>query len=127
MQNQKSAIGLDGNVTALIGYIIGIVALVEIFIEKQNRFAKFHAVQSVLFHVVMWVVFTAVWIIAVILGLVLSQVSTALGGIVWLLTSLIILVWCLVYLGGVILGAIKSFGGTMFKFPIIGGMAEKWS
>lgn len=127
MQNQKSAIGLDGNVTALIGYIIGIVALVEIFIEKQNRFAKFHAVQSVLFHVVMWVVFTAVWIIAVILGLVLSQVSGALGGIVWLLTSLIILVWCLVYLGGVILGAIKSFGGTMFKFPIIGGMAEKWS
>jgi uncharacterized membrane protein len=127
MQNQKSAIGLDGNVTALIGYIIGIVALVEIFIEKQNRFAKFHAVQAVLFHVVMWVVFTAVWIIAVVLGLVLTQVSGALASIVWLLASLIILVWCLAYLGGVILGAIKAFGGAMFKFPIIGGMAEKWS
>jgi len=127
MQNQKSALGLDGNVTALIGYIIGIVALVEFFIEKENRFAKFHAIQSVLFHVVMWIVFTAVWIVAAILGLVLAQVSGALGGIVWLLASLIILVWCLAYLGGVILGAVKSFGGTMFKFPIIGGMAEKWS
>lgn len=127
MQNQKSAIGLDGNITALIGYIIGIVALVEIFIEKQNRFAKFHAIQAVLFHVVMWVVFTAVWIVAVILGLILSQVSGALGGIVWILTSLIFLVWALAYFGGVILGCIKSFGGAMFKFPIIGGMAEKWS
>ena len=127
MQNQKSAIGLDGNVTALIGYIVGIIALVEIFIEKQNRFAKFHAIQSLLFHVVMWVLFTAIWIVAVILGLILSQISGALGGIVWALTGLIFLVWALAYLGGVILGAIKSYGGAMFKLPIIGNLAEKWS
>jgi uncharacterized membrane protein len=41
MQNQKSALGLDGNVTALIGYIIGILALVLIFIEKDNKFVRF--------------------------------------------------------------------------------------
>ena len=37
MQNTsggKSALGLDSNITALIGYIIGIVAIVSIIIEK---------------------------------------------------------------------------------------------
>ena len=40
MQNQKSALGLDGNVTALLGYIIWIIALVSLIIEKEtgNRF-----------------------------------------------------------------------------------------
>ena len=35
MQNQKSALGLDGNITALIGYPVGIVALILVFIEKR--------------------------------------------------------------------------------------------
>ena len=51
MQNQKSAIGLDANITALIGYPIGILALVLIFIEKDNKFVRFHALQSVLWSV----------------------------------------------------------------------------
>jgi uncharacterized membrane protein len=127
MQNQKSALGLDGNVTALIGYIIGIVALVEFFIEKDNKFAKFHAMQSVLLHVVMWVVFVVLMIASFIIGLVVSMASSALASLVGIVFLLIFLVWGLAYFGGVILGAIKSFGGAMFKFPIIGNMAEKWS
>ena len=127
MQNQKSAIGLDGNVTALIGYIIGIIALVEIFIEKQNKFAKFHAVQAVLFHVAMWVVFFVVWIAVIILGIILSMISSTLGSIIWILSTLIFLVWFVALIGGIILGALKSYQGNMFKFPIIGNLAEKWS
>jgi len=127
MQNQKSAIGLDGNVTALIGYIIGIIALVEIFIEKQNKFAKFHAVQAVLFHVAMWVVFVFVWIGVIILGVIFSMISSTLGSIIWILSTLIFLVWFVALIGGIILGALKSYQGNMFKFPIIGNLAEKWS
>ncbi|HYJ92698.1 MAG TPA: DUF4870 domain-containing protein [Pyrinomonadaceae bacterium] len=125
MQNQKSAIGLDGNITALIGYIISIIALVEIFIEKDNRFVRFHAIQSVIFHVAMWVFFFVVWIVVFILGMIMSMVH--LGGVVWLLSILIFLAWIVVYLGGVILGAVKSYGGAMFKYPMIGNMAEKWT
>jgi len=127
MQNQKSAIGLDGNVTALIGYIVGIIALVEIFIEKQNKFAKFHAVQAVLFHVAMWVVFVFVWIGVIILGVIFSMISSTLGSIIWILSTLIFLVWFVALIGGIILGALKSYQGNMFKFPIIGNLAEKWS
>src|SRR5690242_1245415 len=109
MQNQKSAIGLDGNITALIGYIVSIIALVEIFIEKDNRFARFHAIQSVAFHVAMWVAFFVVWVVVIILTIIISMVSSSLASIVWILSTLIFLVWFFVYLGGIILAAIKSY------------------
>jgi uncharacterized membrane protein len=126
MQNQKSAIGLDGNITALIGYPIGIVALILIFIEKDNKFVRFHALQSVLWSVGVTVVIIAVAIIGTILTLVLSSVSGTLGGIVGLLTTLIYLALFLGMFGGLIFGAIKAYGGQTFKLPIVGNLAEKW-
>jgi len=127
MQNQKSALGLDGNVTALIGYIVGIIALVLIFIEKDNKFVRFHAIQSVLWQVAMWVAFFALWIVIVVLGVILAQVSTGLASIVWLLSTLIFLLWLVALIGGVIFAAIKAFGGSMTKLPIVGSLAEKWA
>ncbi len=72
MQNQKSALGLDGNITALIGYPIGIVALILIFIEKDNKFVRFHAFQSLLF----WVAVTVVWIVLFIFTFILAFISS---------------------------------------------------
>ncbi|MEP6848314.1 MAG: hypothetical protein ABI999_05610, partial [Acidobacteriota bacterium] len=63
MQNQKSALGLDGNITALLGYIVSIVALVLIFIEKDNKFVRFHALQSVIWWVGCWVGFIVLWVV----------------------------------------------------------------
>ncbi len=117
---------MDGNVTALIGYLIGIVALVLIFIEKDNKFVRFHALQSVLWSVCMIVGFIAVMVIGIILGIVVSMISTTLGGLVWGITALLYLGLFLALLGGLIYGAIKSFGGEMTKLPFVGNMAEKW-
>src|SRR5687768_12755243 len=119
MQNQKSAIGLDGNVAALIGYPVGIVALVLIFIEKDNKFVRFHAIQSILY----WVVFTVLFIALAIITGIMAFVSTTLAG----LFSLLYLVVGLACLGGVILLAFKAFKGEMFSLPIIGPMAQKWA
>lgn len=126
MQNQKSALGMDGNITALLGYIIGIVALVLIFIEKDNKFVRFHALQSVLWSVFCVVAIIVIAIIGGILALVLSQVSAGLGGIVGILTMLIYLGLILAMLGGLIFAAIKAYGGDQFKLPIVGNLAEKW-
>jgi uncharacterized membrane protein len=126
MQNQKSALGMDGNITALLGYIIGIVALVLIFIEKDNKFVRFHALQSVLWAVVGTFAFIAILIVGVILGLVLSAVSSTLGGLVWGLTVLLYLGALLGFIGGLIFAAIKAYGGANFKLPIVGNLAEKW-
>lgn len=127
MQNQKSAIGLDGNITALIGYPIGIVALILIFIEKDNKFVRFHALQSVLWSVGITVGFVVVLIIGIILGVVLAMVSQSLGTVVWGLTMLLYLGLFLALLGGLAFGAFKAYNGEMFKLPIVGNLAEKWA
>lgn len=118
MQNQKSAIGVDGNIAALIGWIIGIVALVLIFIEKENRFVRFQAIQATIFHVG----FFAVYIVLAIIVGILSVISSYLG----FLGILLLPLW-LVWFGVMIYGAIKSFQGQNFKLPIIGDLAEKWA
>jgi len=127
MQNQKSAIGLDGNVAALIGYPIGIIALVLIFIEKDNKFVRFHALQSVLWSVALTVVLVVVGIVGGILIFAISMASGTLGGIVWLLVFLLCLGIGLAWFGGLIYGAIKAYGSQMTKLPIVGGFAEKWA
>jgi uncharacterized membrane protein len=126
MSGGKSALGLDGNVTALIGYLVGIVALVLIFIEKDNKFVRFHAIQSVVFHIGTFIVIFAVWIVGGIVAAVLGQISSIFGIIGVLIYLLGLLLW-LGWLGGMIYGAIKSFQGQMFKYPIFGNLAEKWA
>jgi uncharacterized membrane protein len=126
MENQKSALGLDGNVTALIGYLIGIVALVLIFIEKDNKFVRFHAIQSVLWAVVFVVSIFAIVILGMILGFALGMVSEGLVMVVGLLAMLLYIGVFLGFFGGLIFAAIKAFGGAEFKLPIVGNMAQKW-
>ena len=126
MENQKSAIGLDGNITALIGYIFGIVALVLIFIEKDNKFVRFHALQSVLWAVIYIVSIIGLAIVGAIITMVLAQISGGLATIVSLLLMLLYLGLFLVFAGGLIFAAIKAFGNDKFKLPVVGNMADKW-
>ncbi len=126
MENQKSALGLDGNVTALIGYPIGIVALVLIFIEKDNKFVRFHALQSVLWSVGITIAIIAVAIVGFILSLVVAMISSTLGYVVGFVFMLVYLGLIVAWLGGLVYGAIKSYGGEMTKLPIVGNMVEKW-
>src|SRR5437762_13353816 len=132
MDTGKSALGLDGNVAAALGYPIGIIAIICLVMEKENRFVKFHALQSILLHVGFIVVAIAVWIIGFILiiaGVAASAAtnSGAIGGILGMLLGLIWLVIIVAYLGGLIFAAVKSYQGAQFKLPIIGNMADKFA
>ena len=132
MDTGKSALGLDGNVAAALGYPIGIIAIICLIMEKENRFVKFHALQSILLHVGFIVVAIALWIIGFILIIagVAASAATSSGAIGSLLGMLIGLVWLVVvvaYLGGLIFAAVKSYGGAQFKLPVIGNMAEKFA
>ena len=119
MQNQKSALGLDANVTALIGYIIGIVALVLIFIERDNRFVRFHAFQAALY----WGTVVVVYFVLIFLLAFFAFFSNGLA----FLFSLLIKLFSLIVTGGLIFLAIKSYQGEVIKLPVIGEMAENWS
>ncbi|REJ79417.1 MAG: hypothetical protein DWQ47_01365 [Acidobacteria bacterium] len=126
MENEKSALGLDGNITALLGYIIPLVGLILIFIEKENRFVRFHAFQTVLYAVGFIVIYIASFILIGVVSAVLAAISDVLA-LVSILFWFIPLVLWLGWLVGLIYAAVKSYGGAMFKFPVIGNLAEKWS
>src|SRR5947209_4950046 len=131
-QEVKSAIRLDGNVAAALGYPIGLIAIICLIMEKENRFVKFHALQSILLHVGFIVVAIAAWIIGIVLlvaGAAASAASGsgAAGGIIGMLFGLIWLVVIVAYIGGLIFAAVKAYGGNYFKLPIIGNMAEKFA
>ncbi len=132
MDTGKSALGLDGNLAAALGYPIGIIAIICLIMEKENRFVKFHALQSILLHVGFIVVAIAVWIIGIVLLIAGAAASAAsgsgaAGGIIGMLFGLIWLVVIVAYVGGLIFAAVKAYGGNQFKLPIIGNMAEKFA
>jgi uncharacterized membrane protein len=66
-------------------------------------------------------------IVVSILVLILGQVSSALAGIVSLLSVLLYLVGGLVTLLVWVLCLVKAFQGQMYKLPVIGEYAEKFS
>lgn len=121
----KAALGgIDGNLAALLGYIIWIVALISVIMEKENRFVKFHAIQSLLLHAGAIIVFIALVIILTILGIMLAVAGLgALGAILWLLYMVVVVA----YVGALIYAAVQAYNGVDFKLPIIGNMAEKWT
>jgi len=133
MDTGKSALGLDGNLAAALGYPIGILAIICLIMEKENRFVKFHALQSILWFAVYIVVIIALVILGVIigiLGIAASAASSSAGAGVGIIGMLVWLLWLVVFLGWLImliLAAVKAYGGIEYKLPIVGNMAEKWT
>jgi len=124
----KSSTGLDANIAALLAYLLGLLGgLIFFFMEKSSRFVKFHAMQSILFNVVVGVVAIVLTIVVTILTLVISSISSSLGFIVSMLSLLFWLGFGLVIIITAIMLLIKAFQGQMFKLPIIGNMAEKFA
>jgi uncharacterized membrane protein len=127
--NAKTALGLEANLGAALGYPIGIIALIIFIMEKENRFARFHALQSLLFHVAWIVVFIVLLIVGTIFGILMAAIASTmgsgLGALVGLVMTLLWLAVVAVYIGGLLFAAFKAYGGNWFKLPIIGNMAEK--
>ncbi|MCM3905388.1 MAG: DUF4870 domain-containing protein [Pyrinomonadaceae bacterium] len=121
----KSAIGLDANLAAALGYIISILGLINFIIDKENRFVRFHGIQSILYSVGIGAVFTVVWIVLIILGIVMSAISDVLGALMWLINGLLFFAFFLAMFGGLIYAAYKAYQGQIFKLPIVGNIAEK--
>jgi uncharacterized membrane protein len=123
--------GLDPKIAAALSYI-WIVGLIFFFIEKENRFVRFHAVQSIIFGIASMVIVGLLAVLAVILTFAFSIGGAVVGGgigalihlFVWLIWLIFWLLW-LVFLIGHVFAAIKAYQGQKFKLPVIGNMAEK--
>jgi uncharacterized membrane protein len=107
--------GLLCNVPCCIGFIVSIVAAV---IEKENKFVRFHAFQSLLLHGAAFVCFFAIQV----LSIVVSMVMGALGGLIGLIGMPI----GLGFLVAQIMLMIKANNNEEFMLPVIGPMAKQW-
>jgi len=86
-----------------LGFITGIVFLV---LEKENKFVRFHAIQSLATFLPLFVISIVIgWI--PFIGVIISILIIPLGLILWLL---------LMY---------KAYKGERFKLPVVGYFAEK--
>lgn len=122
----KTALGgLEANVAAALGYPIGIIAIIMVIVEKQNRFARFHALQSLFYHVAMLVVFFVVMIVGIILTIAMAAANSSLGSIAGLLLWLIYMLIFLGYFGGLIYAAVQAYNGKLFKLPFVSKFAEQ--
>ncbi len=111
-----------------ISYILGIlVALVIYLVKKENGFVRFHAVQSILVDIVVFVIS----IIAVILFFAIFAIGMVAGGIGVLvafpLFYVAVLAWGLLLLAIRLFLAWKAYNGGRFMIPLLGGLAERFS
>lgn len=129
--DQKSSVGLEPNLGAALSYI-WVVGLIFFFLEKDNRFIRFHAMQSVLLGVFWMLVIFVLVIINIILAVLVGVAAAAageagglLGIVVWLLSLLVWTVLPIGFLAVVIFTAVKAYQGKKFMLPVVGKMAEK--
>lgn len=126
----KTAVGLEPNLAAAVSYI-WIVGLVFFIMEKENRFVRFHALQSILYGALWIVVVIALSIVNIIIALIFGVVASAAGDaggiigiVVWLISMLIWVLLPLAFLAMLIYAAVQAYQGKTFKIPIVGKIAE---
>jgi uncharacterized membrane protein len=103
----KTSTGINPNVAGLLCYLLGFVTgIIFLVLEKENRFVRFHAMQSIF-------VFGFLFILQMILsfipfiGWILMPIVGILALILWLILMM------------------KAYKGEFFKLPIVGDMAEQ--
>jgi uncharacterized membrane protein len=118
----QTNLGVAPNVAGLLCYVpccVGLVfAIVAAIVEKQSRFVRFHAFQSLLLHGAFFVL----WVGFVVIGFVVSSVAGILSVV---LLPIEILVG-LGLLALVIFMMIKANGGEEYELPVIGKTARQW-
>jgi uncharacterized membrane protein len=114
----QSSTGLDANIAAALSYLLGIITGIVFYaIEKDSRFVKFHAMQSILVSlavIVVWVVYS-----------ILVNVLLFIPVLGWIA---IVLIWAGLSLAGLALWVflmVKAFQGESYKLPYLGDIAER--
>ena len=103
----KTSMGLEPNVAGLLCYVLGwVTGLIFFILEKENKFVRFHAMQSI-------VTFGTLTVVSIVLSFI-----PFIGWIIsWLLSVLGLILWIILM--------IKAYQGQKYKLPWAGTIAEK--
>ena len=105
----KTSTGIQENVAALLSYLVGwVTGLVFILLEQENKYVRYHAMQSI-------IVFGAIFVVTTVVGWIpfLGWTISAMLGVLALILWIILM--------------IKAYQGEKYKVPWAGDLAEKWS
>src|SRR5690625_3234495 len=103
----KTSSGMDENVAGFLCYLVGFVTgIIFLVIEKENRFVRFHAMQSI-------ITFGALFVVNIVLSMI-----PILGWLLMIpLVPLTLIIWIILM--------IKAYNRQMYKLPVVGNIAEK--
>ena len=110
-----TSMNMDPKLAGALSYITWIGGLVFVLAEKQNRFVRFNAIQSLM----VWLTPTAIAII----GNILAHAIPALGLVFGCLASLL---WIAALVFAIVAG-VNAYQGKMFKVPVLGDYAERYA
>lgn len=103
----STSLGMKPNLAALLSYLVGVITGIIFFLmEKQNKFVRFHAMQSILTFGFFFVLQIALTVIPVV-GWSLIPLVSIVQLVLWVILM------------------VKAYQGEHFKLPIVGDMAEK--
>jgi len=103
----KTSTGIQANVAGLLCYVLGVITgIIFLVTEKENKFVRFHAMQSTITFAILFVVSIVINFIPII-GVVLGALIGLVSLIVWIVLM------------------VKAFQGQTFKLPVVGDIAEK--
>ncbi len=103
----KTSTGMQPNVAALLSYLLGLITgLIFFLIEKENKFVRFHAIQSM-------VTFGGLFVLGIVLGFI-PVIGWAMLPFLWIFE---LVIWVLLM--------VKAYQGEYFKLPVAGDIAEK--
>ena len=105
-ENKNTILGVTENLEALLCYALGWVSgLIFLFLEKNNPYVRFHALQALvtfgILHVASFLV-----VILPIIGIFLSFVIGLVSFVLWIVLM------------------VKSYKGERYKLPVIGDFVE---
>ena len=102
---EKATFGLDENIASALTYFLGFLTGILFFlVEKENKTVRFHAMQSI-------ITFVGLFVLIVIISFI-----PFIGMITPLLWLAELVLWLVLM--------IKAYQGEKFKLPVIGDMAE---
>ncbi len=105
-EKEKSSTGLEENVAGFLCYLmVFVTGIVFLVVEKKSSFVKFHAMQST-------ITFLGLFVIMGIIGLI--PIINLLIVPLWILS---LIVWLILM--------IKALQGEWYRLPVVGKMAEE--
>jgi uncharacterized membrane protein len=106
LHTEKTSTGLAANLAAALSYLVGFVTgIIFLLVEKENKFVRFHAMQSTLLFLGIVAIDILLQIVPILGGLVVFVVVVPLSAILWLVLMF------------------KAYQGEEFKLPLVGQMA----